>query len=240
MAEAHPSPDTQPDDSAEARTARHLRGLAELGEIGMELARLVRRQAVEQAAANPDSAVDERVGLVFARIARAVRQTFALEARLADDRRTAEAATAARHVERRKTKVRTAVERVLDAEADEGDAENLFYDLTERLETDYDDADFADRPIGELVARICRDLGVTPDWSLWQDEDWAIEAPNLLSPTRSERGGSDDRQRFSDPSLTGREGGDAGLSTAAPGPAMTHEPHRVADDLCAPWRPPPG
>jgi uncharacterized membrane-anchored protein YjiN (DUF445 family) len=147
-----------------------------LGEIGLELARLVRRQAVEQAAANPDGAVDESLGLVFARIARAVRQTFALEARLAEDRRTAEAATTARRVERRKTKVRTAVERVLDAEAVESDAENLFYDLTERLETDYEDADFADRPIGELVARICRDLGVTPDWSLWQDEDWAIEA----------------------------------------------------------------
>jgi hypothetical protein len=132
--------------------------------------------------------VDESLGLVFARIARAVRQTFALEARLAEERRTAEVATAARRVERRKTKVRTAVERVLDAEADESDAENLFYDLTERLETDYDDADFADRPIGELVARICRDLGVTPDWSLWQDEDWAIEARGV------ERAESEDRQ----------------------------------------------
>jgi hypothetical protein len=183
MIEAQPSSEAQPGDPADARSERHLRGLAELGEIGMELARLVRRQAVEQAAANPDGAVDESLGLAFTRIARAVRQTFALEARLAEDRRTAQAEVAARraaetrlHVERRKTKVRTAVERVLDAEAEGSDAENLFYDLTERLETDYDDADFADRPIGELVARICRDLGVTPDWSLWQDEDWAIEA----------------------------------------------------------------
>jgi hypothetical protein len=183
MIEAQPSSEAQPGDPGDARTERHLRGLAELGEIGMELARLVRRQAVEQAAANPDGAVDESLGLVFARIARAVRQTFALEARLAEDRRTAQAEAAARRaaetrlgVERRKTRVRTAVERVLDAEADGSDAESLFYDLTERLETDYDEADFADRPIGELVARICRDLGVTPDWSLWQDEDWAIEA----------------------------------------------------------------
>jgi hypothetical protein len=188
MNEAQPS-DTQPSDSAEARTERHLRGLAELGEIGMELARLVRRQAVEQAAASPDGAVDEHLGLVFARIARAVRQTFALEARLAEERRTARAAETRLHVERRKTKVRTAVERVLDAEADQGDVENLFYDLTERLETDYDDADFADRPIGELVARICRDLGVTPDWSLWQDEDWAIEARGApASPPAKPRG----------------------------------------------------
>jgi hypothetical protein len=204
MIEAQPSSDLYAGESAEARTARHLRGLAELGEIGMELARLVRRQAVEQAAANPDGAVDESLGLVFARIARAVRQTFALEARLADDRRMAQAAETRLHVERRKTKVRTAVERVLDAEAGEGDAENLFYDLTERLETDYDDADFADRPIGELVARICRDLGVTPDWSLWQDEDWAIEArstesavPGGREPAQPERNASGAGSAFS-------------------------------------------
>jgi hypothetical protein len=183
-----------------------------LGEIGLELARLVRRKAVEQAAANPDGAVDESLGLVFARIARAVRQTFALEARLAEERRTAEAASAARRVERRKTKVRTAVERVLDAEPEESDAENLFYDLTERLETDYDDADITDRPIGELVARICRDLGVTPDWSLWQDEDWAIEARGITAspPGEIER-------------VEGRERADAGASTGAPGPTMTHD-----------------
>jgi hypothetical protein len=22
---------------------------------------------------------------------------------------------------------------------------------------------------------ICRDLGLAPDWSLWPDEDWAVE-----------------------------------------------------------------
>jgi hypothetical protein len=206
-----PSPDHQPDESAEARTARHLRGLAELGEIGLELARLVRRKAVEQAEASPDGAVDEHLGLVFARIARAVRQTFALEARLGEESRKAAAAETRRHVERRKTRVRTAVERVLDAEADQSDAENLFYDLTERLETDYEDADFTDRPVGELVARICRDLGVTPDWSLWQDEDWAIEA-------------------------RGTEASPPGEIERTEAAATCH---RIADDPGAPWRPPP-
>ncbi|MGZ6039172.1 MAG: hypothetical protein ACXWKR_10910, partial [Phenylobacterium sp.] len=41
------------------------------------------------------------------------------------------------------------------------------------------------RPLGELVARICRDLGVTPDWSRFRDEDWAIEE-NFLSPAKRE------------------------------------------------------
>jgi hypothetical protein len=54
-------------------------------------------------------------------------------------------------------------------------------DLDERLE-DADDRDFVDRPIGELVAGICRDLGVTPDWSLWEDESWAIEALKAPAP----------------------------------------------------------
>jgi hypothetical protein len=33
-----------------------------------------------------------------------------------------------------------------------------------------------------LVARICADLGVTPDWSLWEGEGWAIEYEKSLPP----------------------------------------------------------
>jgi hypothetical protein len=36
-------------------------------------------------------------------------------------------------------------------------------------------------------ACICRDLGVTPDWSLWQDEAWAIEARGAQPALRPER-----------------------------------------------------
>ena len=38
-----------------------------------------------------------------------------------------------------------------------------------------DEAEYFDRPYGELAARICRDLGLNPDWSLWEDEPWAKE-----------------------------------------------------------------
>jgi len=34
---------------------------------------------------------------------------------------------------------------------------------------------FADRPVSAVLAQVCTDLGLTPDWSLWADEDWAIE-----------------------------------------------------------------
>jgi hypothetical protein len=161
--------------AAEARTERHLRILEDLAEIGMDLARTVQRQAHEQAAAGSGAA---DLGLVFSRIARAVRQTVALEARLAEDRQTKTAAQIARQsharATRRRRDVQVVVEQAIEADAADSDVEDLLLDLEERL-VDYDDTDFSDRPVGELVARICRDLGVTPDWSLWDDEDWAIE-----------------------------------------------------------------
>ena len=68
-------------DPAAARTERHLHMLAELAEIGMDLAREVRRQALDTSEDAP-SAAD--LALTFSRIARAVRQTVALESRLAE------------------------------------------------------------------------------------------------------------------------------------------------------------
>jgi hypothetical protein len=169
---------------AGGRAAQRLEMLRELAGIGMRLARGVERQAKEADAGEGRPAGD--LGLVFARIARAVRQTLALEARLEGElearareaaaireRRLAEAARAP--VERRARLVRRAVARAIEADAEEGEVEQLFDDLDERLADREDDDDFLDRPVSELVARICKDLGVTPDWSLWEDEGWAIE-----------------------------------------------------------------
>jgi hypothetical protein len=72
-------------DPSADRAQRRFRALQELTEIGMELARDVQRQAREQAKEQAgDGAAD--FGLVFSRIARAVRQTVALEAKLDQDR----------------------------------------------------------------------------------------------------------------------------------------------------------
>ena len=163
------------------RAARRLRMLQELAEIGMDLARGVRRQALEQPAPEPDAVEPDAadLGLTFSRIAKAVRQTIALEARLEQDcqdrDQQAEADRTARRARARKAEIRRIVEQAIEADAHEDDVEHFLGELDERLQDDEDDADFADRPIGELVARICRHLGVTPDWSLWEDEDWANE-----------------------------------------------------------------
>jgi hypothetical protein len=55
--------------------------------------------------------------------------------------------------------------------------------MHERLK-DFDDyADFGNRSFGEIIARICRDLGIEPDWEKWQNEGWALEEARTLAAT---------------------------------------------------------
>src|SRR5579862_4337993 len=75
-------PDALPPETADERSERHLRILAELEEIGMDMARAVRKRALE----SEDQANIAECGLVFARLSRAVRQTVGLENKLALDR----------------------------------------------------------------------------------------------------------------------------------------------------------
>ncbi len=172
--------------------------LAELAEIGMDLARALHRQVVLAPAecAPPEAIRVGDAGLVFARIARAVRQTVALEARIDADAesasrrrevedaagREAEAARLAAagrvRAERRRGEVRRIVERVIASDCGARDADVLRADLDERLEDgdDGEDGDFLEAPIGELVARICGDLQLSPDWTEWAAAPWVADA----------------------------------------------------------------
>jgi hypothetical protein len=39
------------------------------------------------------------------------------------------------------------------------------------------------RTTGEIIARFCRELGLDPDWTRWENEDWAVaEAGRPGSP----------------------------------------------------------
>ena len=186
------------DAPVESRAERHLRLLQELAEIGMDIARAVRAEAVAEddpAERAPSRFGGAEFGLVYSRIARAVRQTLALEARIAEDIDKARVEHERCRVDvaqlvfqQRQEDIRDFVAQAIEAEAVErhtpdGDVERLLDDLDERLEDgNYDDA-LADAPIAELVARICDDLGVTPDWRIWDDEDWAIEHLKACTPT---------------------------------------------------------
>ncbi len=209
---APPPPPSQPSElsrESEARATRQMRMLQELAEIGMQLARAVGRQVAERTQEDPggadtDLAADlaADLALVFSRISRAVRQTIALEARLdrellqaqkAENAAMAEQARAAERAlaRRRKHAVREAVQEALDAEACGPELEALLADLDERLEDADDDPDFAELAIGQLVARICRQLGVVPDPSLWEDEGGAVHAGSP-EPFRSQAGAEDE------------------------------------------------
>ncbi|HEV7386529.1 MAG TPA: hypothetical protein VGN89_16715, partial [Phenylobacterium sp.] len=136
------------------------------------------------------------LALDFARIARAVRQTVALEAKLADDRQAVIAERTQRRdreaqalVQRRATRIEALVERAIEAEASGSEAERLYEDLRERLEDADDLAGFHDRPIPEIVALICKDLGLTPPELHWDDTDWGIASEPPQPPRAHERPG---------------------------------------------------
>jgi hypothetical protein len=150
-------------DSVEEMTERHLIMLKELAEIGMDLARTIRQQAE----AEPEKAANLAQG--FAHVAKAVRQTVALEAKLAEGPRQASV------LRQRKKQIRRTIERAIEDQM-EGFSFNLaLCDLHERLEGERFDEDILDLPPSQIIQRICKLLGVKPDWEHWQDEAWAVE-----------------------------------------------------------------
>jgi hypothetical protein len=164
----------EPPSSAEANApdlvGPRLAMLQELTEMGMDMARTVHRRATAEPAADAEpNTID--LALMFSRLARTVRQTLALQARFEQDQLEAGREARAKLCVGRKMTVRRIVERAIDADTgvSDSDTDNLLTDLYERL-ADQDDADFTDRPVADLVARICRDLGVKMDRALWQDE----------------------------------------------------------------------
>jgi hypothetical protein len=177
-------------DAAAERAAWRLRLLEELAEIEMRRLRSLARQASAEAAAAEDPAVEpagapaQGSDLAHARVARSLRQTLALHAKLDEDResqekrRAAEAATAAERERRgrRKRVVKRVVEQVIALEAtDQFHAEDLLADLYKRLE-DPDDSAFGDRPIPLIIAGIAKDLPIFFPRHHWADDIKAIMA----------------------------------------------------------------
>jgi hypothetical protein len=145
-------------------TERHARGLVELTELGLSLARDLHACAL----AEPDPRTKAETALAFHRVSRSVRQSMALEARLKRDlaqqdreaRAEAVQATETR-VRNRKAQVRAAVERLIwtEAESDE-EAERLVDDLGEQLDEAALHEGFADAPVEVHIARLRADLGL--------------------------------------------------------------------------------
>ena len=123
-----------------------------------------------QEAALATSDVDEKARLaqVFAKVSRAVRQTFWLDARLDADlqRRQAEAEARSEEVIKqrhaaRKKHVRLVVERAVGETFDDEDG-LLMSGVDERVDEEAFAPDFDDAQVDVIIARLCREYGIEP------------------------------------------------------------------------------
>lgn len=145
-------------------TARHARGLAELSELGLSLARDLHGCAL----AEPEPKAKADAALAFHRISRSVRQSMALEAKLVRDLKrqeqevraeTAPHDEARRHA--RKARVAAEVERLIWTEAEDDEtAERVVEKLSGRLDEEVLLEGFGSDPIEAHIARLRADLGL--------------------------------------------------------------------------------
>jgi hypothetical protein len=177
--------------AADGWAERRLAILSELAESGLEIALALKTRIVETATLEPDPACASTcAGLTraFDRASRAVRMAIALRDRLAKDELLGgQAQPSAARDPRDETaeRVRRIVRRVARTQEtdcfkvdafDRQARERLFdRDITGELEG---------RSIGELVARICADLGLSPPWRTLAEEAWA-QAEILQRPEGS-------------------------------------------------------
>ncbi|HEY4029174.1 MAG TPA: hypothetical protein VGM25_02440 [Caulobacteraceae bacterium] len=163
--------DAIPSDGRRAMIDRQLQILGRLAEAGLEIA-----LALEAQARGGEAVVQGDVAMAFDRVARAVRQTVMLQSKLNEaldeqeavrsGRRAAAGASAARIV-------RGVIED--DGRGDRERTERLTAEAAERLRGE-DFGYLLARPFGEVVAGLCRDLGLSPDWLALAEDCFAAEA----------------------------------------------------------------
>jgi hypothetical protein len=164
---------------------RQLWILGQLAEGGLEIARAIERAATDKGA---DDAVRAAAPMAYARVARAVRMTIMLQSKLIADfqKLRSEAAQAAAHANclrgtqrvglahAQKRRIGRIVGRIAWAEGRPvGEVERLARHAAELLDHDDHYGDMLSRPISELIALICQDLGLAPDWPQLAEEAWA-------------------------------------------------------------------
>jgi len=188
-----PSAETFPDDAPACGGEQglldyQLRVLGRLADAGLNIVLAIERQATQAAEAPPQAAHAPGVfpgdlALAYARVSRAVRMSIALQSKLIGDRdereRTARERTRFENaLDRpgRKANIERIVGRVAQAEHDDEEAvQGVVNEAAERLEDEGLYGDVMTRPVSEIIADICQDLGLTPDWADLAWEAWARE-----------------------------------------------------------------
>ena len=185
-----------PDGWERARLERQLAELDRLADMGMALAGAIHRRVTEDDGSA--SVADlQHAAIDFSRVARAVRLTFALQSRLIAEFkapvRAAGSAAAAKAESKplqvrwigqlspaekaRRDRLKRVVRTVAESEGRDAEAaERLSLEAAERVEDDEIFGDMMARPFAEIVALICKDLGLKPNWESFADDVWA-EAP---------------------------------------------------------------
>ena len=158
--------------------------LKELVEAGMDMVRDMR--GVAAVADGPD------MSLRFGRLAKAVRMTLALDARLCDEAGVAaEERVKARRAEHntrildRKIAVHNAVRSCIEMDVAEGEQRRGMFPDELAQEIDHDDLleeDYLTKPVSEIVAMICELLDVAVDFNTFRFEDWAKEELSTRPP----------------------------------------------------------
>jgi hypothetical protein len=146
------------------------RMLDELTELGLRATRAV----VAQAESDTPPPASE-IALAYARVSRAVRLTIMLQGKLLEARDDeGEIQESYTPVYRQKARVEKVVERLA---AEQCEREERFDAIVagagDRLDDEDLYGDLMDRPMSEIVDRLCRDLGLDPDWSELSQELWA-------------------------------------------------------------------
>jgi hypothetical protein len=155
---------------------------------------------VAQAKGAGPKVVEGDVALAFSRVSRAVRLAVLLQSELTqggeDPREAARQAEALRRQEQVDRTVRIVGRIAKDHCRHEGFALGAYRnEARERLDNDDIYGLVATRPLGELVAMICDDLGLQPDWNHLAAEAWAqaeIESGAEGSPFAGWREAEDD------------------------------------------------
>ncbi len=166
-AAAHLLPADQADQAdQQAEDALYYRRvLHELIDMGIDLARAVHQHATAQAdpaepADGPDATAALDAAAAFDRISRAVRRTVALARKVAEPLPPRAATGSSRDRAAARRRIIREVEDVIQRTVSGAEAEALGAELSERLDAPDLEDEIDGRPVAEVIADICRDLGI--------------------------------------------------------------------------------
>jgi hypothetical protein len=158
-----------------AAGSRQLRMLDRLADAGLEIALVIERRVKAAEAAEPLAQLTA-AAQAYDRVARAVRLTLLLRQELLERREEQDGPPGElRRRQAHRDRVVAVVRRVArdHCRLDPFAVSAYAKEAAERLDTDDIYGMVASRPVGELVARLCRDFGLEPNWDALAEEAWA-------------------------------------------------------------------